>query len=374
MAKRIAHNIVDDFDGDFISLARQIARLVEAGIKHGMSSATAIDYAFRKLNLRHKYETLTIDAVREAFTLGYGASLGEASSGALMSRKAILSQRFSKDFTLRESVWRSVNTAKQDVTKIVGDKLLQRQSWQKIATDIREEALSKGNISSKINELVRAAQRLDANDPALLRAYQSKLKAAERHIAKLASNNAPTKYLKYAYQEVIDATKTFSAKAMAKAVHYATVYKMQYEAERVVRTETARAYGVGSYNKFLEDADIVGVRSILSSRHAVEDVCDFYAEADLFGMGAGIFPKNYAPPYPYHPNCMCILSPIYEGEQAKKDDFNVNSGSQWLKKQSESMRKSLLGTEGLKEFNENKQSWRDNMRGFGLERKSVAII
>jgi hypothetical protein len=115
---------------------------------------------------------------------------------------------------------------------------------------------------------------------------------------------------------------------------------MRYEAEGVVRTEVAEIYGQDTYNELLSDDDVVGVRSVLSDRHVVDDICNMYAEVDSFGMGAGVFPKDYAPPYPYHPNCLCSLEPVYQGELKGKGDFNKKAVDKWLSKQPEHIKKS----------------------------------
>ena len=48
----------------------------------------------------------------------------------------------------------------------------------------------------------------------------------------------------------------------------------------------------------------------LSSKHEALDACDFYADADLWGLGPGVYPKAEAPIPPFHVGCLCMLSPI----------------------------------------------------------------
>lgn len=38
-----------------------------------------------------------------------------------------------------------------------------------------------------------------------------------------------------------------------------------------------------------------------------------YAKANLYGMGAGVFPKDKVPRLPAHPHCMCFLKPVIRG-------------------------------------------------------------
>jgi hypothetical protein len=118
----------------------------------------------------------------------------------------------------------------------------------------------------------------------------------------------------------------------------------------------------------------VGVQSILSSRHNVEDICNVYADADMFGMGPGIYPKNYAPEYPYHPNCLCILSPVYKGEQANKEDFDGERVEKYLANVPEKTRADILGREGSKAFDKNPSSWENHLTGFNLENKKIVAL
>ena len=98
-----------------------------------------------------------------------------------------------------------------------------------------------------------------------------------------------------------------------KAIYVATQEKARYFAERIARTEKARAYMDGVMYKYANDPDCVAFKWKLSSRHPCDDICDLYARADLWGMGEGIFPKDKLPKLPVHPNCMCRVVPIFHG-------------------------------------------------------------
>lgn len=54
--------------------------------------------------------------------------------------------------------------------------------------------------------------------------------------------------------------------------------------------------------------DFLQVR--LSSKHDALDACDFYADADMWGLGRGVYPKAEAPVPPFHVGCRCVLSPM----------------------------------------------------------------
>lgn len=366
MAIRTPHNVVDDFGKEYIKLAARISRLVEVGIEKGLTASAAVAKAIRILKIRERFSDMVASAVTDGYVIGAGASI----PAGLVKNEAIITKRLAKKFNLSSRVWESVKTAREEVTATVSAKLLQQKAWKKIAVDVSEAQLSKGVIAGKVNDLVAASRRVGTTSPE----YRKALAKAKRHIAKLAKNDAPTGQLKSAYEDVVLATQKQSAKATAKAVQQAVMQKMRYEAERVVRTETAAAYGAGRYNEMLEDDDVIGVQSVLSSRHEVTDICDFYAEADNFGMGAGVYPKDYAPPYPYHPNCLCILQNVYKGDVKGADDFDPKRGEAWLKRQPKATKQALLGKAGMEKFNDNPASWQKRLHHFGLERKRTVEI
>lgn len=58
----------------------------------------------------------------------------------------------------------------------------------------------------------------------------------------------------------------------------------------------------------------------MSHTHPRADICDYFANADLYGLGKGIYPKEKAPLTPCHPFCRCNLIPKY----SIKGEANLN--------------------------------------------------
>ena len=121
-----------------------------------------------------------------------------------------------------------------------------------------------------------------------------------------------------------------------------------------------------------EDA-LSNIFAKLGSRHPDEDICDMYAGADLYGLGAGVYPKDRVPDCPVDANCLCHLTPIYESElQGKHRSDNVEeNGDAWLEKQPLHVRQSILGVRGEKEWQEGRLSWTEKAETIENERKSV---
>lgn len=194
-------------------------------------------------------------------------------------------------------------------------------------------------------------------------------------INRLAKNGAPNKALQAAYNELLEAVQKGNEKAIEKAVEVAVNEKSRYVAERITRTEMARAWADGFIAKMKTDADIVAVKFKLSSRHPVFDICDMYAKADMYGLGAGIYPKDKLPPLPVHPHCLCRYVEVIEGEvdmQQQRDQVR-EAGDKWLNSLPESRRAQVLGHKGLKAW-EDGEDWRKYMRGFSGFREAESRL
>lgn len=194
-------------------------------------------------------------------------------------------------------------------------------------------------------------------------------------INRLARNGAPNKALQAAYNELLEAVQKGNEKAIEKAVEVAVNEKSRYVAERITRTEMARAWADGFIAKMKTDADIVAVKFKLSSRHPVFDICDMYAKADMYGLGAGIYPKDKLPPLPVHPHCLCRYVEVIEGEvdmQQQRDQVR-EAGDKWLNSLPESRRAQVLGRKGLKAW-EDGEDWRKYMRGYAGLRETESRL
>lgn len=77
-----------------------------------------------------------------------------------------------------------------------------------------------------------------------------------------------------------------------KAIDVAVQESARYFAERIARTEKARAYIDGVMYHYAHDPDCVAFKWKLSSRHPCDDICDLYARADLWETGKGIFQND----------------------------------------------------------------------------------
>lgn len=81
--------------------------------------------------------------------------------------------------------------------------------------------------------------------------------------------------------------------------------------KRVLRTEINRAHGQRYIQMVREDPDAIGLHFMLSPRHPRKDICDTHATADLYDLGAGVYPVD-ACPWPAHPNTFSYVEAVYK--------------------------------------------------------------
>lgn len=213
----------------------------------------------------------------------------------------------------------------------------------------------------ELPKYLQKVREATGNDPQAL----AEQRQAIDNINRLAKNGAPNKALQAAYNKLLEAVQKGNEKAIEKAVEVAVNEKSRYVAERITRTEMARAWADGFIAKIKDDDDVVAVKFKLSSRHPVFDICDMYAKADMYGLGAGIYPKDKLPPLPVHPHCLCRYVEVIEGEVDMKQqrDQVREAGDKWLNSLPEARRAQVLGRKGLKEWEDGKD-WQRYMRGY----------
>lgn len=220
-----------------------------------------------------------------------------------------------------------------------------------------EEVIKTGKLQS----IIQRFSRRILLEEIPFKPYEQALKKANRNIEKMR-----TKSLRAAYQQILDVMDDVNEKRLEKAVYVATQEKTRYFAERIARTELARAFNDGFFEKWSMHEDCVAFKWNVSTRHPDFDICDLYAEANLYGMGNGIFPKDKVPTLPVHPHCMCRLRPVFVGSKLLKGsevDRVKEGGKEWFDAHGELARKRVFGVNGAGEVALN-HDWRNVARGY----------
>jgi hypothetical protein len=131
--------------------------------------------------------------------------------------------------------------------------------------------------------------------------------------AKLQVNDLATEPLRAAYQQVLDAIDGIQAgsgaKLLEKRIEVAFYERMRYFATRIARTELHRAYSLREAQLLTDDADVEFVQIRRAPGRGSPCICSLFTGRDLYGLGPGVYPKASAPVPPFHPFCMCVMSP-----------------------------------------------------------------
>ncbi len=84
------------------------------------------------------------------------------------------------------------------------------------------------------------------------------------------------------------------------------------------------AFQEGVYAAGAVNPSYIGIRWNLSASHPEPDICNELAEADLYGLGKGVYKAGEEPVLP-HPNCLCFATPV-----VKETKEFVQSLKNWL--------------------------------------------
>lgn len=165
-----------------------------------------------------------------------------------------------------------------------------------------EEKLKISSRASIVPKYMKDLLRDGATASAMSRAYATAQTKALR-----------TGALRAAYLDLlkaIDNIEDSKGKAhLEKKLQVAYEEKIRFHSNRIAQTELHREYSLVLARDFKRDEDIKFVQYELAPTHPITDICDYYAKANMYGLGAGIYPTNECPVPPVHPFCRCQLSP-----------------------------------------------------------------
>jgi hypothetical protein len=260
------------------------------------------------------------------------------------------------------------------ITESVTKSMRIGEAWKMSAQRLSDIGIQRGDVVSAITDLQKHARQAFSlsDDPQSYRAYTNAIRRAQAGVDKLIDPSRSK--LRNAYQQVINATKTGSVQATEGALKYAAYFKARYNAERIVKTETARAYGQAFYTDALNDEDVAFIRWELNSGHEIYDICNFNSDADLYGLGAGCYPLNSVPAYPAHPGCMCRLAAVYATTGRVTAHMNSKKAETYIRRLPADKKVDLMGMQGARDFNDNPATWRQQVNNFEAHKPAQATI
>ncbi|MCR5440269.1 MAG: hypothetical protein K6F01_12670 [Selenomonas sp.] len=359
--------IIQWFSRTFTKLSRKMAEAILTSLHNDtVDIDKLVDSLWIKLGLGKAFEEHVKQAIKKSYDIGWGEktitllpNLQNAwdSSGMNLSAKL-----HGADAEMREAI---VSVITQQLKLNTHCLTAARALYDGYNADkvTRRQTIPK--YLAKVVEFSRRADLTRLERETL----QAKVRKTRRQVERLAQGGAPNKALKSTYMELLDACEHGTEKALNRAVHNACEEKSRYIAERIARTESARAWADGFVERYGNDEDVVAYRWKLSSRHPRFDICNLYAEANLWGLGKGIYPKDKTPNLPVHPHCLCHLAPVFSSELEGKTAANQieAGGRQYIEGLNRESKKKLLGVTGYEQIKDG-ASWTTLARNYSSDK------
>lgn len=359
---------VDAFTGYFTTQGDIIVLEAMEKIRDGVDPTRAVQMVLDEHEIAGKLRDQLLVAVSGSVKAG----AGRVAPVAL--KRWYLNNAYSPDGVRFSS--RANNLLRADeIGASVRESMRRGESWRTAAQRLSEKGIQNGEIAKDVNEVLRKSRQAFAvgADTKSYGEYRAKLLATQRRINKLVGPS--TSKLKRAYQDILDLTAESSEKAVDSAMRYAVYFKERSRAETITRTEGARAYDQAFTANALSDDLVVGYRSVLASNHTVYDICDWWAKANLYGLGAGVYPKTHGPEIPHHPNCKCSMEEVYEGEiDTGGARFDEKRAEREIGKLSPDKRRTLFGVRGSEQLADDIKAWPDLMRNYKAPSSKTATI
>ena len=335
---------------------------VKVQLSLGLMPNEAVRKAYSKYPVMDMMKATLQAELVNTFMAGYGDNVPYSAKSI---SQAMSESWASDDLTLSKRLYRRSSTIRNEVADTIKQALKTNKTVKGLAKSIFD-GYGKGGIIPEASIPKFLSKLSDINisgeaTPEAKRKERELLRSVKGKIARL-----DTPYVRAAYNEVAAAVEDGNEIRLQKAIYSATQEKARYHAERIARTENARAYADGQMNRFIDDDDIVAFQWKLSSRHPRYDICDFYANADLYGLGKGVYPKDKFPRLPAHPHCMCHIKPMTELDiDVNKRHNNLEqAGLEYIKSLSKKHQEVLLGVNGREQVLTGKETWQNIARGW----------
>ena len=365
--------LLAEYQRKYGELSAEVIELIKKYIDEGKTANAAVSQALKETAFFTSHESALVAAVTSAALQG----INQSQANDVLLRKILLHEAWAPD---KMNLSQRLHGARPEMRQIIIDSLSASmrlgKAWTQTARDLYDgygygHKTASNDLPGYLKRLVDQSRKVLAGDQDAMDKYRVAVKQAEKQINKLASNGAPTKALKAAYADLLDATVKSNQQAIDRAIKAAVEEKSRYIADRIARTEMSAAWGECFFAKHLDDSDVIAFRWVLNSRHLRYDICDVYATVDMFGLGPGVYPKGKYPRRPAHPHCMCPIEPVYIGEidsDPDKEDqilnkakFNPKALDDFLESLPHEKQLQLLGEQGFKAWQQG-DPWQNHLR------------
>nr|DAJ22917.1 MAG TPA: minor capsid protein [Caudoviricetes sp.] len=329
-------------------------------LKKGLSVKDAVNEAYKKYPV--------MSEIKKEIEPQIISEMKRGSSGNISLKTIKLASQlvWSEDeLTLSERTIKGEKEVIKQVSNTIKNAIKKGESVQKTALALFDgygygNILPTQEIPEFLKDLVNTAKKTDLTHKEI----NALIRQVERQLKKVNVTG-----MKIAYNKVKEAVKTGCDRVVEKAIYIATQERTRYFARRIARTELARAYVDGVMGQWANDEDCIAFKWQTSSAHPHKDICDLYANADLYGMGKGVYPKDKVPILPVHPNCMCHIRPLMQGSkyiQGEEKEQIQKGGMEYINGLNKHEQERLLGVYGRLEVLK-KGNWTGKARNYSKE-------
>lgn len=359
--------LLADQDKVVQELAQKVAEATARLVNAGVPASQAVSQAMAEAGVAGTLQSTMGPAVVQSLCVGAGIWPQITASGmdlASLATTAMHSTWDGSGLTLSQRLYGTEQAFKTDLIETIQAHVQAKQNAWTTARQIYDgygfgEQIHQDKLPELPQDLTKlldqARSVVSPEDFAKLKADAAKLKEYAEGL-----RTAP---LRSAYTQFAEAVQKGTTKGLNRLVRTAAEEKARYHASRILRTETARAWGQGFFEQARTTARCIGVRWSLSSAHRIFDVCDFCAGANLYGMGPGIYPKDRCPSFPAHPFCFCGLTMVFKGQVPDPTPQVGPGGKAWIQSLPEGKRSKLLTRRGEQAFRGGK-SWEGSLRNW----------
>lgn len=344
--------ILEKYSKEFRKLAIKTEKKIVESLAEGKDLDTSIALALKGFDYSNR--KITISAVIDAAEIGMQDRVDEEFVDQVWTTDGV---------NLSERLYSMSAYTGQCVRDTVKAGLLNADSAINIARKLYD-GYGSGALIPKA-EIPRYISRMTRNVSLAIIGDNSDKEKIIQDIDKLKKqvNELKTDALRVSYRNLLASLESYKSEAINKAIQVALEEKSRYQAERIARTETARAWFEGYIARYGDDTDVWGYRWELSSNHPIHDQCDVCANADI-GYGKGLYPQKYMPTIPLHPHCRCHLLPVFIWQVNPNRSPNPKLVHDYIDSLTTKEKIALFGVKGLEEYRRGKD-WQEVLRGWG---------
>jgi hypothetical protein len=252
-------------------------------------------------NFSAALEDEVLDIICKSLAIGAGV---ESVADAVAVKKLFLHEIYDNSGVTLSAKINELSRG-DEIFQAVRQSIDRANNFNDVVQGLYKKNLQIGDIPKVFERIRQVARQAETSglpdDPEFIRSFNADLRQAQRGIDNLI--NPSTSKLRRAYQDVVDKCQARAWKTVDRKLEYAAYYKQRYNADRILHTEAARAYGQGARLQAIRDPSITAIKFSLASDHDCICICDVICNADLYGYSPGVYPKDQGLDYPFHPHC-----------------------------------------------------------------------